>query len=160
MSEVGFQPLFALYCQLQKVRASRVGLEVYKYMVKQCFFFSWCFVVSIDNGMGKFVPVLAVERWDATDAWYQKGLPTEALAFQRQKCVPKHKLSKEYLIVMCCRNACRKHKFKLVATENPKNHNHSRLPKETAFLSIITTRKKNGWIQQFLKTSSSSAVIQ
>jgi hypothetical protein len=33
--------------------------------------------------MGRFVPMVMVERGDATGAWYWKGLPTRTLEFER-----------------------------------------------------------------------------
>jgi hypothetical protein len=42
---------------------------------------------------------------------YWKGLPTSTLAFEREKCAPGHKLSKECLTVMCCGNASGNHKL-------------------------------------------------
>jgi hypothetical protein len=54
------------------------------------------------------------EKWNATGAWYWKGLTTRTLAFKRQKCAPGYKSSKECLMVMCCGNAFRSHKLNLV----------------------------------------------
>jgi hypothetical protein len=60
-------------------------------------------MISISDGVGRFVPmVTVVEREDATGVWYWKRLPTRILALERQKYVPRHKLSKECLTVMCC----------------------------------------------------------
>jgi hypothetical protein len=41
---------------------------------------------------------------------YWKGLPTRTLAFERERCAPGHKSSKDCLTVMCCGNASRNHK--------------------------------------------------
>jgi hypothetical protein len=42
---------------------------------------------------------------------------------------------------MCCGSAPGNHKLKLVVIGKAKNHDCSRVPKQTAFLSIITTRR-------------------
>jgi hypothetical protein len=73
--------------------------------------------------------VMVVEKGDATGAWYWKGLPIRTLTFEKQKCAPGHKSSKECLTVICCGNASRNHKLKLVETGKAKNHNCSRVPK-------------------------------
>jgi hypothetical protein len=100
--------------------------------------------------VGRFVPVgMVVERGDATGAWYWKDLPATTLAFERRKCVPGHKLSKERLTVMCFGNKCGNNKVKLkVIEKSKKNHDRSRVVKKTSFLSIITARK-HGWIGKF-----------
>jgi hypothetical protein len=61
-------------------------------MVEQYFF--PCFMVSIDGGVEKSVPL--------------------AMAVERKMCAPGQKLSKECLMVMCCGNASGKYKLKLV----------------------------------------------
>jgi hypothetical protein len=72
-------------------------------------------MVSVSGGVGRFVPlVMGVERGDATGAWYWKGLPTGTLVFERQKCASGHKLPKECLTVICCRNVSGNHKLNLV----------------------------------------------
>jgi hypothetical protein len=73
-------------------------------------------MISIGGGgVVRFVPlVMVVERGDDTSAWYWKGLPTRTLAFERQKCAPRLKSSKECLMVMCCGNASGNHKLKMV----------------------------------------------
>jgi hypothetical protein len=87
-------------------------------MVEQNLFY-WCFMVTISGRVGRFGPmVMVVDRGDATGAWYCKGLPTRTL--ERQKCAPGHKSSKECLKVMCCGNASRNHKLKLVVTGKAK----------------------------------------
>jgi hypothetical protein len=73
-------------------------------------FFFLCFVVIIGGGVGRFVPVVMV----ATGAWDWKGLPTRTFVFERQNCAPRHKSSKECLMVVCYRNASGNHKLKLV----------------------------------------------
>jgi hypothetical protein len=50
---------------------------------------------------------------NTTGAWYWK-VPTRTLAFERQKCAPRHKSSKECLTVMYCGNAFGNHKLKLI----------------------------------------------
>jgi hypothetical protein len=63
-------------------------------------------------------------------------------------------------MVMCCGNASTNHKLKIVVTGKAKNHDHSRVPKQTAFVSIITTRKKHRWIGRFSKLGSTSILFQ
>jgi hypothetical protein len=71
-------------------------------------------MVSIDYGVERFLPmVMVVERGDVA-CWYWKGLPTRTVVFERQKCAPRHKSSKEHLTVMCCGNTSGNHKLKLV----------------------------------------------
>jgi hypothetical protein len=101
-------------------------------------------MVSIIGGMGRFVPmVMVVERENVTGAWYWKGLPTRTLVFERQMCAPRHKLSKECLMVMCCGTASRNYN-QTCSDWKRQNHDWSRVLKQTAFLSIITTRKEHG----------------
>jgi hypothetical protein len=47
-------------------------------------------------------------------------LPTTTLVFEIQKCAPGHKSSKEHLAVICCGNASRNHKLKLVVIRKGK----------------------------------------
>jgi hypothetical protein len=82
---------------------------------------------------------------------YWQGLPKRTLAFDRQKCAPGHKLSKEHLTVAT--EACSNWK-------NQKNLDCSRVPKQPAFLSIITTRKEHGCVGRFLKIGSTSILFQ
>jgi hypothetical protein len=105
--------------------------------------------------------VMVMERGDASGAWYWKGLPTRTLMFERQKSAPGHKSAKECLTVMCCGNASRNHRLKFVVIgKAKKNHDHSRIPKQTAFLPIITTRKEHGCIGRFFKIYSTSILFQ
>jgi hypothetical protein len=46
---------------------------------------------------------------------YRKGSPAGTLAFEKDKCAPRHKSSKEFPMVVCCEHACRNHKLKLKA---------------------------------------------
>jgi hypothetical protein len=81
-------------------------------MFKQYLFF-------FGDVVGRFVSlVMVVDRGDDTGAWYWKSLPT--VVFERQKCAPRHKSSKQCLMVMCCGNASRSHKLKLVVTRKAK----------------------------------------
>jgi hypothetical protein len=50
---------------------------------------------------------------------------------------------------MCHGIASRNYKLKLVMIGKDKSHDHSMIPKQTAFLSIITTRKEHGLIGDF-----------
>jgi hypothetical protein len=50
----------------------------------------------------------------ATHTWYWKGLAIRIPVFERHKCAPRHKSSKEILLVMSCGNASRNHKLNLV----------------------------------------------
>jgi hypothetical protein len=52
------------------------------------------------------------------------------------------------------------HKLKLVVTGKAKNHDHSRVPKQAAFLSINTIKKEHGWIGRLLKIVSTSILFQ
>jgi hypothetical protein len=53
------------------------------------------------------------------------------------------------------------HKLKLVVTgKAKKTHNHSRVLKQAAFLSINTIKKEHGWIGRFLKIVSTSILFQ
>lgn len=99
-----------------------------------------------------------LSKGHGTGAWYWKGLATRTFAFERQRCALGHKLSKECLTVMCCGNASDDHKLKLVATGKAKDHDCARVPKQTAFMSIITTRKEHRWVGRFFKTGSTSNV--
>jgi hypothetical protein len=61
---------------------------------------------TVGGGVGRFDPmVMVVEREDVTGVLTWKGLQTGTLAFERQKCAPQHKSSKEHLTAMCCGNA-------------------------------------------------------
>jgi hypothetical protein len=44
--------------------------------------------------------------------------------------------------------------------EKPKNHECSRVLKQTAFLPIVTTRYEHRWIGRFFKTGSTSTLFQ
>jgi hypothetical protein len=48
---------------------------------------------------------------------------------------------------------------KLVVIGRTNNRDPSRLPKQTAFLSIIATRKEHGWKGRFLKIGSTSILF-
>jgi hypothetical protein len=51
--------------------------------------------------VGRFVPVVIVVGGEnTTGAWYWKGLQPATLAYERQKYSPRHKLSKECLMVV------------------------------------------------------------
>jgi hypothetical protein len=52
---------------------------------------------------------------------------------------------------MCYGNASKNHELEFTWLEMPKNHNLSKVPKLTAFLFIITTRKEHGWIMSSSK---------
>jgi hypothetical protein len=117
--------IFYLNCMregLQKVQSNNAFLR--------------CFTVSVTGLVWRFVPVVVVvERGYATGAWYWKHLWTGTLAFERPKCAPGHKSSKECLTVMCCGNASGDHKLKLVVIGEAKNHDCSGALKQTAFSS-------------------------
>jgi hypothetical protein len=49
-------------------------------------------------------------------------LPTGTLVSETQKCAPKYKSSKEGFMVICCGNAFRNQKLKLVAIVKAKNN--------------------------------------
>jgi hypothetical protein len=73
-------------------------------------------------------------------------LPTRTVAFEREKCAPRHKSSKAHLTVVlwkCVRKS---------QTETCSDC--SRLLKQTASLTTITTIKEHGWIGRFLKICS------
>jgi hypothetical protein len=81
-------------------------------MVEQYLSFFQCFMVSISGGVRRFVPmVIVVERGDATSVWHWKGLPTRTPVFEKQKCGPGHKSSREHIMVMCSGNTSRNHKL-------------------------------------------------
>jgi hypothetical protein len=101
-----------------------------------------------------------MERGNTTGAWYWKCLPTRTLAFKGQMSVPGHKSSKGHLVVLCCGNAFRNYKLKLVVIEKAKNHNCSRLLKQSLFPSFITTRKEHEWLRRFFKIGSTSMLLQ
>jgi hypothetical protein len=69
--------------------------------------------------------------------------------FERQKCAPEYKSSKEHLTGVCCGNALRNHKLRLVVLGKAKKPQFFMVPKQAAFFSIITTRKEDGWIGRF-----------
>lgn len=64
--------------------------------------------------VGRYVPtVMVMETGNARGAWYWKGFPIGTLVFERQKCAPEYKSSKEGFMVMCSGNASRNPKLKL-----------------------------------------------
>jgi hypothetical protein len=63
---------------------------------------------------------------------------------------------------MCCGNASANHKMKLkiIGKAKKRKKNHSRVPKQTAFLSIITTTKEHGWIGRYFKIRATCILFQ
>jgi hypothetical protein len=112
-------------------------------------------MVNVSGGVGRLVPVVRVlERGDATGVWYWKGFPTKTLAFERHKCVPGHKTSKECLMVMCCENATKNHKLKFVLIRNAKKP-QSVQGTDTKCIPVHYYNQNGAWINIFLKDSTS-----
>jgi hypothetical protein len=63
-------------------------------------------------------------------------------------------------MAMWCGNALGHHKLKLVMLGKAKKPCFLKVPKQTAFLSIIATRKEPGWIGRFLKINSTTILFQ
>jgi hypothetical protein len=78
----------------------------------------------------------------------------------RQKWAPGHKLSKELLTVMCCGNVSSNHKLKLAVIGKAKEEHCSSVPKQTAFMFIIITRKEHEWLVRVFKIGSTGILLQ
>jgi hypothetical protein len=85
---------------------------------------------------------------------YWKGLPTRTLVFERHKCAPGHKSSKERHMVMCCGNASENHKLKFIVVRQAKKP-QSFKGTEANCIPVHYYNQKGAWTdREILKTGS------